>query len=316
MAYVLATHPITLGFDVILLAVSAATALVAWRTLGGRLSVGIAIACGGLFVLGTAHAIETLLDLWLEFVGSGSPEILHRALVLGGFALLAIGLGRVGLELRGEINALKEKNRVLAVVYGELRDSNDELSRRGEQLQEATMMATTDSLTGLLNQGRFKKDVRAAVSLARQSGCQFSLLMVDIDDFKAVNDAAGHLVGDEVLQQVARAIQLVGGDENSYRVGGDEFAVVIPNADEDTAGDVAEEIRIGILSATAATGHAVQVSVGIASCGANVQTADELIYAADAAMYWAKSAGKNCVARRTDLSGSRERQTAAPVLSS
>ncbi|HEY5640977.1 MAG TPA: GGDEF domain-containing protein [Dehalococcoidia bacterium] len=307
---------ITIGFDVTLLFGSAVTALIAWRILGGRLSGGIAIACVGLFVLGTVHVVETLLDVWFDFVGRGTPEILHRALVLDGFALLGIGLGRAGLELKREIRALKQANAELEETYGELRDYSEELSKRSQQLYEAKITATTDSLTGLLNHGRFKKDVRAAVSVAGRSDGRLGLLMVDIDDFKAVNDAAGHLAGDEALRHVARAIQLAGGDGHSYRVGGDEFAVLIPAADENAARDVAEQVRTGIQSATAQGEHTLGVSVGVASYGENVRTADELIYAADAAMYWAKSTGKNCVARWTDLAGSRARHPAVAVPSS
>ncbi len=267
-------------------------------------------------MLGTVHVLETLLDIWFAFVGRGTPEILHRALVLDGFALLGIGLGRVGLELRREIRALKQTNMELEEAYGALRDSSEELSKRSQQLHEAKITATTDSLTGLLNHGRFKKDVRSAVSSAARSRGRLGLLMVDIDDFKAVNDAAGHMAGDDALRQLARAIQLAGGEGHSYRVGGDEFAVLIPDADEDAAEDVAEQVRMGIRSATAQSEHALGVSVGVASFGENVRTADELVYAADAAMYWAKSTGKNCVARWTDLAGSRAQQTAVAVPSS
>lgn len=310
------THTITTILDIALVAGAVVTVLVAWRLSGGRLSAGVAVACAGLFVLGVVHLSETLLDVWFDFVGRGAPEILHRVLVLGGFMLLGVGLGRIGFELRREITSLKRSNKALEEAYGELRDSSEELSKRSQQLQEATITATTDGLTGLLNQGRFKKDIRAAASLAGQSGFRLGLLMVDIDDFKAVNDAAGHQAGDETLRQVARAIQLVGGAEDSYRVGGDEFAVILRNADEDTAGDTAEQIRAAVMSATAEGEHAVRISVGVASYGANVQSVDELIYAADAAMYWAKSAGKNCVGRWADLSGSRRSQPAAAVLSS
>ncbi|MCB0877273.1 MAG: GGDEF domain-containing protein, partial [Solirubrobacterales bacterium] len=127
-------------------------------------------------------------------------------------------------------------------------------------------MARTDQLTGLPNRRAF--DERLAAELARRdrSGEPVALLILDLDHFKTLNDTAGHLSGDNALRVVAAVIaSRIRAVDWPARIGGDEFAIVLPGADEDEAMRVAERIRLGIDSAFAGTAVPLAVSVGGAS---------------------------------------------------
>ena len=133
----------------------------------------------------------------------------------------------------------------------------------------------------------------------RRSERGFCLLMIDLDGLKAVNDSYGHHRGDEVLRQlgsvIRHSIRLV---DTAYRYGGDEFLVLLPETDFAGAFVVAEKIRAGTEEMGLAAGDGellTSVSIGLVSCPEDGTTAEELMIAADRAMYQAKSLGKNQV---------------------
>jgi diguanylate cyclase (GGDEF)-like protein len=154
----------------------------------------------------------------------------------------------------------------------------------------AMRLALTDPLTGLGNHRHFHERLQRELTQAEQGGLTLSLCLVDIDDFKRINDRYGHPVGDRVLGQVASRLRQGG---ESFRLGGDEFAVLLPGLDERTAIAVARSIveRVG----TVEIEHvgAVTVSAGVAAYPAQGVGRDELIRLADSALYWAKEDGKN-----------------------
>ncbi|MEK7247723.1 MAG: GGDEF domain-containing protein [Chloroflexota bacterium] len=302
---------LTFAFDFVLILASAITAVIASRVLGGHSSKGIVLACAGLITLGFVHLSETLLDVQFDFVGSGSPEMLHRGLIFGGFMLLGVGLTRIGSELRREINALQESNSALSIAHEDLQGTNEELRLRNSQLIDARVTAATDGLTGLQNHRSFHIDVRDAYDHVRDNGGTMALVMMDLDGFKSINDAHGHLMGDEVLRNVAAVIQLVCKDQKAYRYGGDEFAVIIADVGEQAAQVIAERLRTAVVSSIVANSQQVTVSIGVCDSPDSANTVEELIYRADTAMYWAKSLGKNRVARWSEISGDRERLVAA-----
>ena len=160
----------------------------------------------------------------------------------------------------------------------------------------AMRLALTDPLTGLGNRRRFQEELRREQSLLRGTARQLSLLLVDVDDFKAVNDLAGHPAGDEVLVAVGHRLR-AGGE--AYRLGGDEFAVVLPHADLATAAAAAEAIRRRIRNVHIGS-HRVTVSIGVAT--ADDDAAADLVRFADGALYRAKELGKDCVAAHPDRS--------------
>ncbi len=166
-----------------------------------------------------------------------------------------------------------------------------ENSRLYSQTREKTRL---DELTGLFNRRYFDERLDEEVSLYSQSGRPLSLLMIDLDHFKMFNDIYGHRAGDDLLRQVARLIgnSIRAGDQ-AFRYGGDEFAVLLPHADINSAGPVAERVRQQIEHHMQSASIGVTASVGFASCPANGVTAGDLVTMADAALYHAKYHGRN-----------------------
>ncbi|RZO70667.1 MAG: EAL domain-containing protein [OM182 bacterium] len=155
---------------------------------------------------------------------------------------------------------------------------------------------THDSLTGLPNRNLFVSRLEAAVSAACQAQSQFVLLFFDLDRFKSINDALGHAVGDEMLRQVAeRLSQLLGDQDLLARFGGDEFALLMPQAVDDLAGDRMCARILGALSEPvliAGVELSIQTSIGVARYPDHSGTADGLIESADIAMYHVKARGR------------------------
>jgi diguanylate cyclase (GGDEF)-like protein len=154
----------------------------------------------------------------------------------------------------------------------------------------AMRLALTDPLTGLGNHRHFHERLQRELTQAEQDGLSLSLCLVDIDDFKKVNDRHGHPVGDRVLGQVASRLRQGG---ESFRLGGDEFAVLLPGLDERAAISVARSIVERVSGFDIESVGAITVSAGVAAFPAQGVGRDELIRLADSALYWAKEDGKN-----------------------
>lgn len=157
----------------------------------------------------------------------------------------------------------------------------------------------TDYMTRLYSKCYFDTCIKAAVSEASKSGSSFSLMVIDIDDFKDVNDRFGHLTGDEVLKVIATTIKKCTRDDDlCFRYGGDEFVVILPNTTKEQAGSIGEKIQSTLLS----NGHEIEslpeirisLSIGIAQWEPGVSASD-LTEWADKAMYSSKNKGKNQV---------------------
>ncbi len=164
--------------------------------------------------------------------------------------------------------------------------------------------ARHDPLTDLSNRRTFDNELAAALRSASSRGGHCSLLMVDIDRFKGVNDRYGHLVGDEVLRCVSRVLKETVSRLSTRtsglaaRFGGEEFAVLLPGISAADASWVAETIRSSVEVLPIHSQHgqiSVTVSIGLAVVPDNARTAEELIAVADAALYQAKDAGRNQV---------------------
>jgi diguanylate cyclase (GGDEF)-like protein len=163
--------------------------------------------------------------------------------------------------------------------------------------QEAEHIADTDALTGLRNRRAFAIAGNALVELAAREKRRTSMMLIDVDDFKGINDNFGHATGDMVLQQIATILrQEIRGSDVAGRLGGDEFAVVLPGTDAKSAYDVAARVLHEAQSFVmdARTGKVgISLSIGLAD-GAN--SVEMLLIRADAAMYQAKRGGKNQIA--------------------
>ncbi|WP_051471224.1 GGDEF domain-containing protein [Patulibacter minatonensis] len=164
--------------------------------------------------------------------------------------------------------------------------------------EEAEREAHTDPLTGLANRRRFDDLLASAVDAAEREGRPLSLLALDLDHFKSVNDQYGHGVGDEVLKATAQALrEAVRGGDVAARLGGEEFAVVLPHADVEGARILAERLRIAVggLVVPAGDGREVRftTSVGTATVSGPTIDVPRLVASADEALYAAKRGGRN-----------------------
>ena len=166
------------------------------------------------------------------------------------------------------------------------------------QLQQ---QALTDSLTGCFNRRSFEMQLDKDLLMARRVHQPLSLIMLDIDRFKHLNDSAGHEAGDAALRQLAGCFhQELRGSDTAARFGGDEFALILPHAREEGALIVAERLRLQIQELDIPGFGNLTASIGIASFPVHGNTRAELFRAADGALYTAKRAGRNCVRVASD----------------
>jgi len=151
-----------------------------------------------------------------------------------------------------------------------------------------------DGLTGLFNRRHFEERLKDEISRHSRYGDAFSIFMLDLDNFKAYNDAYGHLAGDLLLNQVGRIIESsVRNADQPFRYGGDEFVVVLPQTATDDAYVVAERVREHIAREMEKRAITVTCSIGLASYPTDGVVSDELVGVADTALYHAKRTGGN-----------------------
>ncbi len=179
--------------------------------------------------------------------------------------------------------------------------------------EETRRLAITDGLTGVWNRRWFELEVARELERARRFGEPFTLLLLDIDDFKALNDTYGHQAGDAALVELAQRLMTSTREVDAVaRYGGEEFAVLFPRTEIDDAVVVAERILDEVTGSPfpvpAGMHLPVTVSMGLATHPAHGTTVAELVGAADAALYRAKAGGKN----RLQLAGGGAAVTTDP----
>ncbi|WP_448206381.1 diguanylate cyclase [Azospirillum sp. sgz302134] len=192
-------------------------------------------------------------------------------------------------------------------LYERLREANETLearvAERTRALEEANAkleeLATIDPLTGVWNRRHFLEFAAAELGRARRHGRRLSVFLLDLDHFKAVNDGYGHAAGDEVLRTaVARARGALRTSDQIARFGGEEFVILLPETDLPGAHIVAERVRAAIAGAPVSVdGRHVTVtgSLGVAEWNGAEPSIEQTLRRADAALYEAKQAGRNCV---------------------
>ncbi len=159
---------------------------------------------------------------------------------------------------------------------------------------EVKEKALIDELTGLLNRRSLDEVIASEIKRYSRYGGVFSIIVLDLDSFKAYNDTYGHLAGDELLRQTGGIIKkAVRDSDQAFRFGGDEFAILLPNTRLDAANRVAERVRKQAASKVIAGHIPVTTSLGLASWPDNGIDANDVIAAADAALYHAKRSGGN-----------------------
>ena len=169
---------------------------------------------------------------------------------------------------------------------------------RNERMLELQREAGEDPLTGLKNRRLFEEELRTAIARARRDGASGAMLMLDLDDFKRVNDTWGHPAGDRLLREIAGLLNArVRGGDVLARLGGDEFAIVLPRCGATEARVVAEAITTAIREHQPdGEVEPVTASVGVATFGTDPQVgATAVVSRADAAMYAAKADGRDSV---------------------
>jgi diguanylate cyclase (GGDEF)-like protein len=192
---------------------------------------------------------------------------------------------------------LERKQAQIESANDELRQANEELQRSNEMLEQ---LSFTDGLTQLHNHRFFQDRLQLELKRCDRSGESLALVLLDIDDFKKLNDRYGHALGDEVLRRVAHAINnQVRETDLPARYGGEEFAVLAPATPREGAVALAEKLRLAVRSTRfRAAQEAVPVDLSVtASVGVALYAGDraDFFNAADRALYEAKASGKDCV---------------------
>ncbi len=174
-----------------------------------------------------------------------------------------------------------------------------DVSEQRRVSREMNYRATHDSLTGLLNRIEFESRLQKAIDDAKTDQCEHSLLYIDMDQFKLVNDACGHAVGDQLLQKVSKLLSIsIGSDDVLARLGGDEFAAILTDAKKQQAKHIASEICTSVDDFRFMHGERrfkLGVSIGVIPLDSRWGSIEEAIQAADSACFAAKDAGRNRV---------------------
>ena len=170
------------------------------------------------------------------------------------------------------------------------------LSKLRRALERESALSRTDFLTGALNSRAFSEIGTAEILRARRHGRPFTMVYIDLDNFKMVNDTLGHSVGNTLLRHVVDTLKsTVRVTDSVARLGGDEFAVLLPETDGESAKVLVSKVRENLLDAMQNQGWPVTFSVGVVTCTSPPTNADQLIRVADALMYEAKKTGKNAI---------------------
>ncbi|MBJ6360179.1 diguanylate cyclase [Paenibacillus sp. GCM10012307] len=191
----------------------------------------------------------------------------------------------------------QEANEKLERLNEEYARKQQELLRVNEQLEKK---ATTDPLTGLRNRRYFQEQLLAYLDAFQKYRLPFSLLIIDIDHFKRINDTYGHPVGDLVLTNLAQLLQSLARKEDIVaRFGGEEFVAIIPAAGGETAVGVAESFRKAVEAAVWGE-YSITISIGV-STTIEGDTEETMLGRADTALYASKSSGRNRVTHAASL---------------
>jgi diguanylate cyclase (GGDEF)-like protein len=253
-------------------------------------------------VLDEALALEGVEAAVLSLAGDEKGALVKSA---GMSQQEAERLGEEGtkhtLELRGELGSLGS----LAVVSGTTRDLGAldgdlaDIVRRGVpaldnafRYREARRLADTDALTGLRNRRFFHETLLRECTRAHRYGRSLALLVLDVDDFKAINERVGHLAGDTVLAETAARVRAaLRASDVACRVGGDEFAILLPEAGARQAAQLYDRVETAVSSEPIGTIERLTLSGGVAQL-AEAEDATAFFERADDALYRAKQRGK------------------------
>ncbi|AOJ10689.1 GGDEF domain-containing protein [Burkholderia mayonis] len=223
---------------------------------------------------------------------------LAHAIFASGFFLLSFGVVQALMTSRSFATVYSQQDLMarLAESMARTEGALQELKRTNQKLEH---LATTDPLTGASNRRKFIEQMHAEIARAKRDGTTFSLLALDLDNFKNINDNYGHQVGDVVLRNFVRqCLTAIRPYDHIARVGGEEFMVLLPKMLADAASGIAERVRTSIANASFGIDgkHTpVTVSIGVSQYGRDGDTVDDILSAADKLLYRAKHEGRNRV---------------------
>ncbi|WP_426337425.1 GGDEF domain-containing protein [Pseudoduganella sp. R-31] len=307
------------------LCVGAAAAAFAWFSYGQpsvQARIGLVSACRAAFYCatllmlvrrpglpaGTRYLVDilALATIWsVVRLGTALLSGEHVDNFLDGGSSFAVMVS-VGGILHLLVNAFQfrlESEKIrdeLAAHAGRLQDKRNKLKAVvAERTAELTRQATTDSMTGIANRRHFMERGNDEIERARRYHLPLTLLLLDIDHFKQINDRFGHAAGDKLLQVIAQACQSNARNVDlPGRLGGEEFALLMPETSAIAARLAAERLRRAISAippALSGVPHQVTASFGIAALKSHDASMDSLVVRADAALYRAKNGGRNRV---------------------
>src|SRR3954470_17497695 len=236
----------------------------------------------------------------------GGRQIVRLAVAARGSDIGLVTLVRTGDDqvTPHELDLLRLLVDQVAIAIQNARDYRDRLEQ-----------AIRDPLTGLLNRRFLYEAFAKEIDRHARYATGGSIVLIDVDDFKLVNDTLGHTAGDGVLCQIGRiAMRVIRGSDSFARVGGEEFALLLPETSQLDALIVAERLRRAIASAPILSDRTVTVSAGIASWPEDGVLLEELEGKADGALYWAKRNGKNLCAVATEVVVSESGETSDGML--
>ncbi len=226
------------------------------------------------------------------------------------------------IETITDITTVKRQQQETERLVNSLSATNRDLLQANQLLQDQSVR---DSLTGLYNHSHFQQTLVHLCALALRSMRPLSLLFVDLDNFKQINDVYGHTTGDQVLREIGWLLDSQQGpgrgiaraSDFSARYGGEEFALILPDTSMDGALSAAERLRNRVttltmlpeLSVLQTPAFSLTCSVGVASFPIHADNPVDLVKAADNAVYAAKRAGKNCVRMASPASPSSSPMT-------
>ena len=272
------------------------------RRLGGPLQGLLALAFATGLVVLTGGFESPFTFSFPLIVGAGALLVAPRvALALAVLATIAyVGAG-FAVDQTPATGSLIQMGVNLTGVYL-LAYVGTSVGREQRRARDAAIrLSTIDSLTGLYNRTFFFTALEREIARGDRSGRAFCLVMLDLDDLKAVNDRFGHIAGDQVLRAVADIVR--GGVRKidvAARYGGDEFVALLPETDPTGGWVLAEKVRLTVAEqGLTGVDPGPTVSVGVVSYPADGRSADALLVSADRAMYASKRGGKNRVARAT-----------------